>query len=230
MAWSLHEGHLPAEALVEVALGQPLSRARREVIESHLALCSQCAEELALLREDPEKARRATAAGSAGSAGAAPWWLRAAAVAATLVAVLCAAGWWSTARQLAQEHAALIAPRLNTPILELMPTNPGTVARGATSDPSGLVNDWDAGSLPGEAEEVVLTLLSGELKCPEGCTVELLNGQGAPIWTSQGLRATPAGHATLTLPRDLLPDGTWTVLLSENDHPDEVVRYRIESP
>ncbi len=229
-AWSLHEGHLPTEALVDYALGPPLTGARRALVENHLATCVQCSEELALLREDPAMASHR----GAEVERAVSWWLRSAALAATVAAVVCAAGWWFTAQQWREERAALrevaAVPRLNTPLLELVPANPGTVDRDATPNVEGLVNTWDAESLPEEAKELVLTLLSGELRCAEGCTVEILRNDGTLVWEGGGLRATADGHATLTLPRTLLPADSWTVLLTEADHPDQVFRYRIAAP
>ena len=102
-SWSTFDQHIPSQDLVALAWGEKPSGIDSALAEAHLASCPQCAAEIELVRmsrrleeEDnvalfPAVKPRATTA--------APWTWRAAAVAASLAAVVAASGWIYTAQQ-----------------------------------------------------------------------------------------------------------------------------------
>ena len=51
-AWDLHAGHIPAEALVDYALGKVADPARQQLVSQHLEACSRCRAELDLITTD----------------------------------------------------------------------------------------------------------------------------------------------------------------------------------
>ena len=56
--WALCEGHLPVELLLDYALASSMPPERQAVIESHLAVCKRCSEELATVRQETKSRPR----------------------------------------------------------------------------------------------------------------------------------------------------------------------------
>lgn len=231
-AWDLVEGHLPTEILVDQALGRIGAGARWDLITEHLELCPRCREELRLLersremaleerqsprvpadahrrRRLPESSRRYTL------------------LAAGLATVIAGAGWWWSIQQAARQRAAwrqqqselearieaLSAPRVNIPVVELLPAEAGTSLRAAPREESSWVNQLN---LPAGAPEIVLVLLHGGDGCTAGCTVELRQGDGEPILRLDGLAPDPAGHFSIRLPSRFLPRGRFSIQVRDS--------------
>jgi hypothetical protein len=106
-AWTTFDQHLPAEALISLAYGEPPAGVDAAVAERHLASCPQCAAELELARmsrrlEEDEKIALFPAAlplnpAAAPKVDSLPW--RAAAIAAGLTAIVASGGWFHELRQ-----------------------------------------------------------------------------------------------------------------------------------
>lgn len=234
LVWSLQEGHLPVETVVEYALGCLRNPDRHELVERHLESCPRCSAELDLVRQNPEQ----PAAGVEGSRFVPGRWdisarrtaaWRYAALAATLAALLVGGGWLRSARQqqeLAARIAGLTAPRLNTPVIELLPSVAGTVLRGDAAAGRALTNEPE---IPAEATEILLILLSGADACSADCAVEFLTGRDQPVWSAEGLVPNAAGHLTLTLPTGLLPPGRFTIQVFDRSTRDRVVPYVVDA-
>jgi hypothetical protein len=118
-AWTTFDQHLPAEALISLAYGEPPAGVDAAVAERHLASCPQCAAELELARmsrrlEEDEKIALFPAAlplnpAAAPKVDSLPW--RAAAIAAGLTAIVASGGWFHELRQ----ASSLAHPGGNTP-------------------------------------------------------------------------------------------------------------------
>ncbi len=98
--------------------------------------------------------------------------------------------------RLQERLGALAAPRLNAPVVELVPS--GVTLRGAPQAPPGV-------ALPAEAPAVTLILLSEVRGAFEGYAVEVRGAGGAPLWRGEGLSRRATGEFTLQLPTELLP-------------------------
>jgi hypothetical protein len=109
-AWAVHQQHVPAEALVSLAYESPLAAAEHSLFQRHLSACPKCAEQLDLVREsrrletDEDKKESGVVVpfvpSHAGSWQRARVW-QYGAVAATLLFVIAAGGWfrsWQRAR------------------------------------------------------------------------------------------------------------------------------------
>ncbi len=243
-AQALFSGHLPAELLVDYALAQSMPSRSVAVVESHLAACERCSGELALIRRDTtadEPASGATAderalGATAESAFAVPQTagreslgsLRALAWAACLAAVVAAAGWIQTWRQMVDERAlsAGQTARANLTVVELLPATGSPLRRGST-DPRSAANQVE---LPADAGELVLVLLSGGRSCESGCILEIFEaGEGQPKRRVEGLSASPDGHLTLALPGAWLPPERSVLAVRDQASGELVVEYLVET-
>ncbi len=221
-AWDLFEGHLPVELLLDYALAEPMSDRRRAVVESHLAVCVRCSEEVATVRREPsdvdvEPERRAPPPDAMRDRGV--WTL---ALAACLAAVVASAGWLSTWRQLATERAA--GPRANLPVVELLPAEQ-PLLRHSESELEGSGN---LVVLTEEAETLALVLLSGGRACESGCRLEIYGvGETQPRWRLEGLVPNADGHLTLALPADWLPPERSILTVRDQASGELVAEYLI---
>ncbi len=125
--------HLPSEALVAVAFDEPVPGLDPAVVEEHLAACPQCAADLELARTSRALADETVALLPRRKAAPAPrraagW--QAAAVAASLVALVAAGGWLHTRQQVERLEArgttATPGPRQAPPAAS---TDPSRIAR-----------------------------------------------------------------------------------------------------
>lgn len=247
-AWALFEGHLPVELLLDHAMGQPMSSTRREVVESHLAVCERCAAEVTTVRQDahdsdhgvsetavrerrraadPPKGRiasfqdRVAPASSRRDSGS----LRTLAWAASFIAVVASSGWVWTWLQLTDIRAvSALTARANLPVVELLPATQTLLRQGGV-DPLSAVNRVELLPRPGE---VVLVLLSGGRFCELACSLEIYAaGGGQPKHRMEGLMASSDGHVTLALPDDWLPSGR-ALLVVRDQVGESVAEYLIE--
>jgi hypothetical protein len=136
-AWQIFDQHLPSEALVALAWGEPPAGIDSTLAERHLAGCPQCATALELARtsrhleEDdrialfPAKPAVAPALETRGEGEPRTW--RRAALAASLAAVVGLSGWIYSVRQApgGTDFAA------NTPVLDLYSQDESTIERGS---------------------------------------------------------------------------------------------------
>jgi len=105
-AWSVFAQHLPSQNLVALAWGEPPS----EAVQEHLATCPQCAAELELARmsrrlEEEDNVALFPAARPPRETGREYRGWRAAAIAASLVGLIAAGGWFEARRQPVQVAA-----------------------------------------------------------------------------------------------------------------------------
>jgi anti-sigma factor RsiW len=104
LAWRIYGQHIPSEALVALAWGEPPEGLDPSVLERHLATCPECAAELEMARtsrrleEDEGIALFPTSARPARSSRSSQGW-RTAAMAAGLAGIVAASGWvWTAGR------------------------------------------------------------------------------------------------------------------------------------
>lgn len=248
-ARDLYEGHLPVDLLLEHAFAEPMSPRRRSVIESHLAVCERCSQEVAAVRREAVTGTASSSAPSASpgtrTAAAARVQpalprkgrgrLRMLAWAACLAAFVASAGWIWTWRQLVDERTPPLdrAARANLTVLELLPGTSMVLRRGG-ADPRDVVNQV---GLSDDAGELVLVLLSGGRWCTSGCFLELYDAgemfQLTPPKTTpqrriEGLVSSPDGHVTLSLPREWLSSDRSILALRDQSSGELVVEYRVE--
>jgi hypothetical protein len=205
--------HLPAGVIMDLAWDAALSEHDDAMARRHLDGCRECAEELALARES----RRLEAASESTTGNRRAWW-PAVALPATLAAGLVLGMRWpgpsdngrvtrleSEVARLSGlvaslEHAAQ-APRLNLPLFELLPA---ARVRGGAADAQDVV-------IPPGAREIVLLLGTD---APAGTHAALdIRGDTGEVWSGDGLVAGPPGGYVVTLPAELLGDGTYVLTL-----------------
>lgn len=105
--WSTFDQHIPSQDLVALAWGETPSGIDPALAEAHLASCPQCAAELELARmsrrlEEEDNVALFPAARPRTTPIAAPRTWRAAALAASLTAVVAASGWIYTFQQMSE--------------------------------------------------------------------------------------------------------------------------------
>lgn len=231
-AWEIFGQHLPSEALVAIAYGEPSAGIDPAVAERHLASCPECAAELELARTSrrlEEDGRIAVFPARQAREERAPRSWRAAALAAGLVGLVAAGGWLRSEREV---H------RLSGELAE----------RPAPTAPSGggeriALNTWNeviGRDVLRSSDEVVLpseTYASPLLEAEDGDTppereIEILNEEGKPVWSGSGLRRNPDGYYSFTIPPGLLKPGRYTIQLYGTEGgkrtPREAYRVRVE--
>lgn len=105
--WSTFDQHIPSQDLVALAWGEKPSGVDPALAEAHLASCPQCAAEIELARmsrrlEEEDNVALFPPVKPRATTGAAPRTWRAAAIAASLTAVVAASGWIYTAQQVSE--------------------------------------------------------------------------------------------------------------------------------
>lgn len=118
-AWAVYQHHVPAEDLVNLAYDRPLVAAEHDLFERHLSACTDCAEQLEMVRasrrleSEEEKAMKPGVVVPLVSR-APGWWQRTpvwqyGAIAATLLFVIVAFGWFRSWQQRVPPEAAMTA-------------------------------------------------------------------------------------------------------------------------
>jgi hypothetical protein len=225
---------LSEELIVRASCGV-VSPQEREALARHLPMCSDCAQEYRLLTELPGRVRD----GREIPRSAQGWWPQKLVLAAAACLVLAAAGlsvWVSglyrenrrlsatvaaghravrdAGRQLSQdavqlaelrgEIASLEQPRLNTPVIDLDAAGP---IRGASAPSRTL-------EIPPSADlfTLILNLPPGTPSYPN-YSLEIVDRNGAVIWSGNGLRRSAFDTFDVTLTRKLLPPGGYRLRL-----------------
>ena len=222
IAAALHKGHLPAEALVEHALGVTVETAYRALINEHLEHCRSCTAEVELVRSTqlpvdiepssqqpqlrPRSSRRQR------------WFL--AALAAPLFALAMALGWlWRGVSQPEGVHPLRAGQGMGSAQLStLEPTAFQGGLRNKEQEPAEL-------NLAGNTELVVLELLIPQPSVDDAW-VAIARQDGTELWRWEG-RARGRGSVVLVLKRDLLATGELTIELFRQQEPDQVLSYSI---
>ena len=213
-AWSLFEGHLPVEMILDYALGQSMPGQQQAMIESHLEACERCSAEVTAVRQEDavsEPALRESLVVGRASKNR----LQVLAWAACLTAVVASAGWIWTWQQLVDERAfsRALTARANLPVVELLPATHSPLRQGSI-DPRSTSNRV---ILPEGADELVLVLLAGGNDCDQGCLLEIYEaGEGQPKQRVEGFVANSDGHLTMTLPVAWLPAGAILVVVDSS--------------
>lgn len=136
--WSTFDQHIASRDLVALAWGEKPSGIDPALAEAHLASCPQCAAEIELARmsrrlEEEDNVALFPAVKPRTTTGAAPRTWRAAAVAASLAAMVAASGWIYTAQQVGD------SPRLaRTPAPEAAPAPVPAPPQSSTDESSSL--------------------------------------------------------------------------------------------
>lgn len=223
-AAEVFDAHLPSGVLVDVAWDRPVTLPG-DLVQAHLEGCASCREELTLLQES----RRLEAQADAAPAVRPARWHRIA-LPATLAAGLAAGALWGRGtaprapvagsdgpRVSALETEVLrlraavgdlearvrsaAGPRINLPIFEILPGS--AVIRGGSGAGTEI-------AVPEGASEVALLLAAdGPAGGPAGLSIR--HADGREVWSGDGLRYAPPGGYVVTLPRALLPDGSYVL-------------------
>lgn len=170
-ASALFAVHLPAEAVVDYALGLPIAGLPRAVVEGHLALCAECREEVALVGSEPAatdapRTRRA-------------WPL---ALAASIALAASLSLWFAT-------RGTAPAPQGRVALVELLPEDART--RGAEAAPARL----------DPAVATTLLLVSERAETFDEVRARLRPAAGgAALREDDGLLAVPGGAYALLVP------------------------------
>jgi hypothetical protein len=222
-AAAVYGAHLAAAVLMDLAWDRALPEEDAAVARRHLDGCADCAEELALARES----RRLEALPETTAGRGRGWW-PAIALPATLAAGLVLGMTWQASRGapasppppgggrvarleadvarlgglVAALEQAARAPRLNLPLFELLPA---ARVRGGAPDAQDVV-------VPPGAREIGL-LLGAD--APAGTRAALhIRGDKGEVWRGEGLVSGPPGGYVVTLPAELLADGTYVLTLT----------------
>lgn len=131
--------------------------------------------------------------------GAPPWWLAAAAS----VALAAGLGGFLAGRA---AHDPVPTSAINVAIAELRPIEEGG-DRAASS----------AVDLPEDAEDLVLVLGLDDPGDFPGYQAEIVDAQGVPVWSRDGLHPTSLGNFHLSFRRSTLPPGQYRIDLSGLD-------------
>lgn len=178
-ASALFAGHLPAEAVVDYALGLPVAGLPRAVVEGHLAYCAECREEIALVGSE-----RAATAAPADAATVAPRTRRAwpLALAASIALAASLSLWFAT-------RGTAPAPQGRVALVELLPEDART--RGAEAAPARL----------DPAVATTLLLVSDRAETFDEVRARLRPAAGgAALREDAGLLAVPGGAYALLVP------------------------------
>lgn len=144
----------------------------------------------------PETERpKATAAPAAVRRKLTPWWLAAAAMAALAVG-------WAGGFLTARASRDLPGTAINVQIAELTPI-----------EDDGPRSAESAVAMPEGSEELVLILATEEERNFPAYTVEVVNTEGVPILTREGLHPAPLGTFHLSFRREALRPGTYRIHL-----------------
>jgi hypothetical protein len=232
--------HLPSEALVVLAYGEPPAGIDPALAERHLASCPECAAELELARtsrhlEEDDKIAVFPTRRAREERGAPRSW-RAAALAAGLAGLLAAGGWLQSSqevRRLSGELAQAERPAAEAPSA---PAPSGTEERIA-------LNTWNeviSGDVLRSSEEVVLPsdayasplLQAGKGDTPPEREIEILDEEGKPVWSGSGLLRNPDDYYTFTIRPGTLKPGRYTLQLYSTESgkrtPREAYKIRVE--
>lgn len=196
----LFAGHLPAEAIVDYALGLPVDGLSRAVLELHLAHCDECREELRLVESErpmpaalaesgpPEPPRAAREVDRSAVARRPLRWPTALALAATLAVASGLAVWVAM-------RGGVPVPESRVAIVELLPESAHT--RGMEGERAKL----DRG------RATTLVLATDRAEAFEEARARLTGADGRLLWEGHGLEPAAAGAYALLLPAGALPAG-----------------------
>ena len=199
-ASGLFAGHLPAEAIVDYALGLPVDGLSRAVLELHLAHCDECREELRLVESErprpaawaesgpPEPPRAERGVDRSGATRRSLKWPAALALAATLAVASGLAVWVAM-------RGGVPVPESRVAIVELLPAS--TRTRGMESERARL----DRGMA------TTLLLATDRAEAFEEVRARLTGADGRSLWEGHGLEPAAAGAYALLLPAGALPAG-----------------------
>ncbi|HXO22071.1 MAG TPA: zf-HC2 domain-containing protein [Thermoanaerobaculia bacterium] len=229
-AAQIFAAHVPTADLVAYAADET-PETDAAFLRQHLEACPQCSAELELARASRLLAEHEEVAlmPSAASRKERPMRIwRSSALAASLVGLVAAGGWIYTAQRassLAERLAAappamrgapepegteapahLETAQVNTVIVDLQPVG-GNVLRGAPR-PSGNVVE-----MPASSRSATLILHAAESADRGQRDVEIADADGVLVAHAAGLVRDPDGDYTITLDRQVLHPGEYTVQL-----------------
>ncbi|MCB9378633.1 MAG: zf-HC2 domain-containing protein [Holophagales bacterium] len=187
--------HLPAETIVDYALGLPLEGVPRALVETHLGHCEPCSDEVALVAAAEGDAATERPA-SPSERARAPVWQRPLALAATLVVVAGLAAW------LALRSAAPPAAAGRVALVELAPES--SRLRGADDGPKAI----------DRATASTLLLATDRAERFETVRARIVDpASGRTLWQASELLSAFEGAYALLLPPGVVPEGEWALEL-----------------
>ena len=225
-AWTVFAQHIPAQDLVALAWGDRPSGIEAAAAEEHLASCAQCSAELELARmsrrlEEEDNIALFPAAKPRPVTGAAPRTWRAAAIAASLAAVVALGGWFHTAQQVGQPTTQLAETQTSAPSQEMQP---GVLIDLGTG---GVVRAGDPEkSIPNDQNSTLIltSRASGDLEA------EILDATAKPVQRMH-LRQGDHGSYTVLVPAGLKPGAYAIRLLKEGAPlPEETWSFQVVAP
>ena len=212
-AAALYATHLPAEVIVDYALGLSVEGLDRALLESHFAHCADCREELRLVESGRDSSPPAPVVARApvtASRRTSPR-SRTFALAATLAALSALSVWFAM-----RDRAPL--PQTRVAFVELLPESSHT--RGADGDRTAI----DRG------RTTTLLLAVDRAETFDDVRVKIASPPGgALLWEESGLTPAAAGAFVLLLPAGALPAGEAEIALEGRLATEwsEIARYRI---
>ena len=233
--------HVPTAAILQLAWDRPLEGLEPALVRAHLDDCAECREELTLARESRRLESSQPEGGTRRRSRAWPLMLP-----ATLAAGLVVGVWWggrdreppaagspshparieALEREVSQLRTAAArlesaarqarAPRLNLPIFEVLP---GRVLRGDGEGEAQVV-------VPAGATDVAL-LLSTDVPAGTRAALSIEDNKGLEVWHGDGLVSGPPGGYVVTLPVELLPDGSYVLKVRPQRGAASIYRIRV---
>jgi hypothetical protein len=236
-AWEVFGQHLPAEALVALAYGEPPAGIDPALAERHLFSCPECTAELEMARtsrrlEEDEKIAVFPAARRARESGGESRSWRAAALAAGLAGLLVAGGWLQSSREVRRLSGELARAERPASPTTSTPPDAGPGERIA-------LNTWNdvisSEVLRGEGEVVIPSgsYASPALQAEKGETpperdIAILDAEGNPVLSAKGLYRNSSGYYTFTLRPGSLKPGRYTIQLYNAGEKRETYKIRVE--
>lgn len=199
IAWAATGAHPPAEVITDYGLGMELKGFPREALEAHLADCSFCEGEVAIIladggEESPQETPFGSQTSSSTTRPTSPriWhgWPAVALAASLTAAVLGTALIWQSAKP--------AAPQGNLTIVELFPRGPQTRDVQIPEPDAEVVTLSASGP-------AALVLVPGEHRVGESYRVTLHSYNGQDLWSLDGLVLFETGDVALLVPTKALP-------------------------
>lgn len=212
-AWEVFDQHIPSADLVSLAWGERPTGVDPALAEAHLADCPRCAAEIELARmsrrlEEEGNVALFQAVKPKTVTGAAPRTWRAAAIAASLAAVVASSGWLYTAQQAGVAQVAQVSQAETGLSLPSQPQGADIVMLDAVVRGGAEGATARAGAYS--------TLLFPAPGATGQGTAEIVDEAGKVVRRVSDLNPTQGSYA-LVLPPGALPPGRYTVRLNGQD-------------
>ncbi|MFL6192891.1 MAG: zf-HC2 domain-containing protein [Thermoanaerobaculia bacterium] len=238
-AWRIFGQHLPSEALVALAYGNPPSGLDPAVAERHLASCPECAAEMELARmsrrleEDDRIAvfPPAKAAPPARETAREPRFWRGFAVAASVAGLVAFGGWFKADQRtrllpgIQQKQAALAAAMEEQRQQMARISQPQVNSWNQVVNPTEIVRGQEQ-EIVVPAGQTVTPALAADPAVPSASReIDILDETGKVRWYSRSLRLNPdTQDFTITFPAGFFAPGKYRFQLYTVENGERVAR------